>query len=80
MFIIVTFFFCHHLLVLYLGSKLSVTDLHNGETYVMTGPNSFCYENSIVPSWRHTWTTIQVAHIDFAPLFSLSWPNLNLSN
>lgn len=42
------------------GSKLSVTDLHNGETYVMTGPNSFCYENSIVPSWRHTWTTIQV--------------------
>uniref|UniRef100_A0A3Q3WSL7 Uncharacterized protein n=1 Tax=Mola mola TaxID=94237 RepID=A0A3Q3WSL7_MOLML len=34
--------------------------LQDGETYVMFGSNRFCYENSIVPTWRQTWTKIQV--------------------
>lgn len=79
MLIFLTFLY-GYLFVVHLGSKLSVTDLYNGETYVMMGPNRFCYDNSIVPSWRHTWTTVQVAHMHFAPLFSLSWHNLNPSN
>lgn len=26
----------------------------------MTGSNKFCYKNSVVPTWRQTWTRIQV--------------------
>lgn len=47
-------------------NKPPVTDLQDGENYVMTGSNNFCYENSIVPTWRHTWTRIQVSYINGA--------------
>nr|XP_046253749.1 nuclear envelope integral membrane protein 1 [Scatophagus argus] len=42
------------------GKKHPVTDLQDGETYVVSGSNRFCYENSIVPNWKQTWTRIQV--------------------
>ncbi|XP_041654503.1 nuclear envelope integral membrane protein 1 isoform X3 [Cheilinus undulatus] len=42
------------------GNTQPVIDLQNGESYVMTGPNKFCYKNSIVPTWKQTWTRIQV--------------------
>ncbi|GAA6216621.1 nuclear envelope integral membrane protein 1-like [Lates japonicus] len=44
----------------YTGNKHPVIDLVDGEQYVMSGSNRFCYKNSIVPTWRHTWTRIQV--------------------
>uniref|UniRef100_A0A8C3G2W3 Nuclear envelope integral membrane protein 1 n=1 Tax=Cyclopterus lumpus TaxID=8103 RepID=A0A8C3G2W3_CYCLU len=42
------------------GNKHPVTDLQDGEQYVMSGSNRFCYENLVVPSWRQAWTRIQV--------------------
>uniref|UniRef100_A0A673CRB0 Nuclear envelope integral membrane protein 1 n=1 Tax=Sphaeramia orbicularis TaxID=375764 RepID=A0A673CRB0_9TELE len=50
-----------HNLLLY-ESKIDppVIDLQDGEVYVFSGPSSFCYQNTIVPNWRHTWTRIQV--------------------
>ncbi|XP_029995486.1 nuclear envelope integral membrane protein 1-like [Sphaeramia orbicularis] len=44
----------------YTGNKPPVIDLQDGEVYVFSGPSSFCYQNTIVPNWRHTWTRIQV--------------------
>uniref|UniRef100_A0A673CTU5 Nuclear envelope integral membrane protein 1 n=1 Tax=Sphaeramia orbicularis TaxID=375764 RepID=A0A673CTU5_9TELE len=43
-----------------LCNKPPVIDLQDGEVYVFSGPSSFCYQNTIVPNWRHTWTRIQV--------------------
>uniref|UniRef100_A0A3B4W9U4 Nuclear envelope integral membrane protein 1 n=1 Tax=Seriola lalandi dorsalis TaxID=1841481 RepID=A0A3B4W9U4_SERLL len=31
---------------------------------VLSGSNRFCYKNSIVPSWRQTWTRIQVSYMN----------------
>ncbi|XP_054465980.1 nuclear envelope integral membrane protein 1 isoform X1 [Anoplopoma fimbria] len=42
------------------GNKHPVTDLEDGKEYVMSGSKSFCYKNSVVPTWRQTWTRIQV--------------------
>ncbi|TKS76687.1 Nuclear envelope integral membrane protein 1 [Collichthys lucidus] len=42
------------------GNKHPVTDLQDGEMYVMSEPNRFCYTNAITPTWRQTWTRIQV--------------------
>ncbi|XP_026188379.1 nuclear envelope integral membrane protein 1 isoform X2 [Mastacembelus armatus] len=42
------------------GNKHPVIDLQDGEQYVISGINRFCYKNSIVPNWRQTWTRIQV--------------------
>uniref|UniRef100_A0A8C7ZUT0 Nuclear envelope integral membrane protein 1 n=1 Tax=Oryzias sinensis TaxID=183150 RepID=A0A8C7ZUT0_9TELE len=42
------------------GNKYAVTDLHDGEELVKSGPDWFCYKNSMVPTWRQTWTRIQV--------------------
>ncbi|XP_051281251.1 nuclear envelope integral membrane protein 1 [Dicentrarchus labrax] len=42
------------------GNQHPVTDLQDGQTYVRSGSNKFCYTNSVVPSWRQTWTRIQV--------------------
>uniref|UniRef100_A0A3Q2NZK6 Nuclear envelope integral membrane protein 1 n=1 Tax=Fundulus heteroclitus TaxID=8078 RepID=A0A3Q2NZK6_FUNHE len=42
------------------GNPPPIIDLQDGEQYVMSGPNRFCYENSVVPTWRQTWTRIQV--------------------
>ncbi|XP_060931300.1 nuclear envelope integral membrane protein 1 [Limanda limanda] len=42
------------------GKESPVVDLHDGEQYVLSGSNRFCYQNSIVPTWRQTWTKIQV--------------------
>ncbi|XP_022062066.1 nuclear envelope integral membrane protein 1 [Acanthochromis polyacanthus] len=42
------------------GSKHSVIDLRDGEELLMSGSNRFCYKNSILPTWRQTWTRIQV--------------------
>ncbi|XP_059189307.1 nuclear envelope integral membrane protein 1 isoform X1 [Centropristis striata] len=42
------------------GSKNPVTDIQDGQVYVMSGSNSFCYKNTVVPTWRQTWTRIQV--------------------
>ncbi|XP_037629157.1 nuclear envelope integral membrane protein 1 isoform X2 [Sebastes umbrosus] len=42
------------------GNKHPVTDLQDGEEYVMSGSNRFCYKNSVVPTWRQTWTRVQV--------------------
>ncbi|KAM7411362.1 hypothetical protein PAMA_021384 [Pampus argenteus] len=42
------------------GNKPLVLDLRDGEHYVRSGSNLFCYTNSIVPTWRQTWTRIQV--------------------
>ncbi|KAM9351029.1 nuclear envelope integral membrane protein 1 [Symphorus nematophorus] len=43
-----------------MGNKYPVTDLQDGETYIKSESNRFCYKNSIVPTWRQTWTRIQV--------------------
>ncbi|XP_061590704.1 nuclear envelope integral membrane protein 1 [Cololabis saira] len=37
-----------------------IIDLQDGEEYIMSGSNRFCYKNSVVPNWRQTWTRIQV--------------------
>ncbi|XP_023148141.1 nuclear envelope integral membrane protein 1 [Amphiprion ocellaris] len=42
------------------GSKHSVIDLQDGEELLMSGSNRFCYKNSILPTWKQTWTKIQV--------------------
>ncbi|XP_008291903.1 nuclear envelope integral membrane protein 1 [Stegastes partitus] len=42
------------------GNKYSIIDLRDGEELVMSGSNRFCYKNSILPTWRQTWTRIQV--------------------
>ncbi|KAK9515195.1 hypothetical protein VZT92_025861 [Zoarces viviparus] len=42
------------------GNKHPVTDLQDGEEYVLSGSNRFCYKNSVFPTWRQTWTRIQV--------------------
>ncbi|XP_029012900.1 nuclear envelope integral membrane protein 1 isoform X2 [Betta splendens] len=42
------------------GNKHLITDLQDGEMYVMTGSNRFCYKNPMMPTWRQTWTRIQV--------------------
>ncbi|KAK5924413.1 hypothetical protein CgunFtcFv8_001283 [Champsocephalus gunnari] len=42
------------------NNRLPVTDLQDGEESVVSGSNRFCYSNSVVPSWRQTWTRIQV--------------------
>ncbi|KAG7221727.1 hypothetical protein INR49_000094 [Caranx melampygus] len=41
------------------GNK-PIIDLLDGEQYVLSGSNRFCYKNSVVPSWRQTWTRIQI--------------------
>ncbi|KAI9540504.1 hypothetical protein NQZ68_039867 [Dissostichus eleginoides] len=41
-------------------NRLPITDLQDGEESVVSGSNRFCYKNSVVPSWRQTWTRIQV--------------------
>ncbi|CAN9515465.1 unnamed protein product [Ophioblennius macclurei] len=38
----------------------SILDLLDGEEMVKSGPNRFCYKNSIVPNWKQAWTRIQV--------------------
>ncbi|XP_037539837.1 nuclear envelope integral membrane protein 1 [Nematolebias whitei] len=42
------------------GNTPPITDLEDGKEYVMSGSNRFCYRNSVVPTWRQTWTRIQV--------------------
>ncbi|CAJ1084588.1 nuclear envelope integral membrane protein 1 [Xyrichtys novacula] len=42
------------------GTKLQIIDLQDGQDYVMSGSNRFCYKNSVVPTWRQTWTRIHV--------------------
>ncbi|XP_042347845.1 nuclear envelope integral membrane protein 1 [Plectropomus leopardus] len=42
------------------GDKYPITDLQDGDEYVMSGPNRFCYKSTLVPTWRQTWTRIQV--------------------
>ncbi|XP_061827582.1 nuclear envelope integral membrane protein 1 [Nerophis lumbriciformis] len=42
------------------GNTPPVIDLRDGESYAMSGSNLFCYNNSMVPNWRQTWTRIQV--------------------
>ncbi|KAM4737195.1 nuclear envelope integral membrane protein 1 isoform 1-T1 [Anableps anableps] len=44
----------------YTGNTPPIIDLQDGKQYVKSGPNRFCYKNSIVPTWRQTWTRIQV--------------------
>ncbi|KAM6981777.1 nuclear envelope integral membrane protein 1 isoform 1-T1 [Tautogolabrus adspersus] len=42
------------------GNTHSIIDLQDGEIYVKSGSNRFCYKNSVAPTWRQTWTRIQV--------------------
>ncbi|XP_034552383.1 nuclear envelope integral membrane protein 1 [Notolabrus celidotus] len=42
------------------GNTHQIIDLQDGQDYVMSGSNRFCYKNSAVPTWRQTWTRIQV--------------------
>ncbi|XP_072223814.1 nuclear envelope integral membrane protein 1 [Leuresthes tenuis] len=42
------------------GNKHPVVDLQDGEEHVMSGSNRFCYKNPVAPTWRQTWTRIQV--------------------
>ncbi|XP_068997163.1 nuclear envelope integral membrane protein 1 isoform X1 [Embiotoca jacksoni] len=42
------------------GDTRPIIDLRDGEENVLSGPNRFCYTNSIRPTWRQTWTRIQV--------------------
>uniref|UniRef100_A0A3P8X3T0 Nuclear envelope integral membrane protein 1 n=1 Tax=Cynoglossus semilaevis TaxID=244447 RepID=A0A3P8X3T0_CYNSE len=42
------------------GSKNPVVDLQDGEVYILSGSNRFCYKNIIVPTWKQTWTGIQI--------------------
>ncbi|XP_026224176.1 nuclear envelope integral membrane protein 1 isoform X1 [Anabas testudineus] len=42
------------------GNTRSIIDLRDGETYVLSGSNRFCYKNSMMPTWRQTWIRIQV--------------------
>ncbi|XP_049609737.1 nuclear envelope integral membrane protein 1 [Syngnathus scovelli] len=40
--------------------KPPIINLKDGEESRQSGPNLFCYTNSIAPNWRQTWTRIQV--------------------
>ncbi|TWW57005.1 nuclear envelope integral membrane protein 1 [Takifugu flavidus] len=42
------------------GHKNPVTDLRDGENYVFSGSNRFCYQNTIAPTWRQTWTRVLI--------------------
>uniref|UniRef100_A0A3B5MHV8 Nuclear envelope integral membrane protein 1 n=1 Tax=Xiphophorus couchianus TaxID=32473 RepID=A0A3B5MHV8_9TELE len=44
----------------YTGDIRPIVDLHDGEQYLTFGPNRFCYKNTVVPTWRQTWTRIHV--------------------
>ncbi|KAM9341900.1 nuclear envelope integral membrane protein 1 [Pholidichthys leucotaenia] len=37
-----------------------VIDLQDGQQYVLSESNRFCYKNSLLPTWKQTWTRIQV--------------------
>ncbi|KAK2851797.1 hypothetical protein Q5P01_008073 [Channa striata] len=37
-----------------------IINLLDGEEFSMSGSNKFCYKNSVIPTWRQTWTRIQV--------------------
>ncbi|KAM6925550.1 nuclear envelope integral membrane protein 1 [Xenentodon cancila] len=40
--------------------KHPVVDLQDGEEHIMSGSNRFCYKNSVEPTWKQTWTRLQV--------------------
>lgn len=42
------------------GHTSPVVNVQDGEVYDFSGSNIFCYQNTLVPTWRHTWTRIQV--------------------
>ncbi|XP_005918999.1 nuclear envelope integral membrane protein 1 [Haplochromis burtoni] len=42
------------------GEEHEITNLRDGDEYVMSGSNRFCYRNTVLPTWRQTWTRIQV--------------------
>lgn len=42
------------------GNTHQIIDLQDGQDYVMAGSKRFCYTNSIIPTWRQTWTRIQI--------------------
>ncbi|XP_063320099.1 nuclear envelope integral membrane protein 1 [Pelmatolapia mariae] len=42
------------------GKEHEITNLRDGDEYVMSGSNRFCYRNTVLPTWRQTWTRIQV--------------------
>uniref|UniRef100_A0A1A8G0G6 Transmembrane protein 194A n=1 Tax=Nothobranchius korthausae TaxID=1143690 RepID=A0A1A8G0G6_9TELE len=42
------------------GNAAQIIDLKDGEEFTMSGSNRFCYRNALVPTWRQTWTRIQV--------------------
>lgn len=48
-------------LILDPASTTPVFDLQDGQSYEFVGSNRFCYKNSIMPTWRQTWTRIQVS-------------------
>ncbi|XP_053705895.1 nuclear envelope integral membrane protein 1 [Synchiropus splendidus] len=41
-------------------SKRDITELRDGEVQTKSDSKLFCYTNTINPSWRHTWTRIQI--------------------
>ncbi|KAI3356941.1 hypothetical protein L3Q82_003582 [Scortum barcoo] len=45
-------------------TKHPVIDLQDGQKYIMSGSNRFCYKNPVVPTWRQTWTRIQVETVE----------------
>lgn len=40
--------------------KSKVIDLEDGEEYVLSGSQLFCYQNNIESTWMESWTRIQV--------------------
>ncbi|XP_034028948.1 nuclear envelope integral membrane protein 1 [Thalassophryne amazonica] len=60
MFFFILLLYLPHKSCQYTGNTPQVTVLQDGQEYVKTGSNYFCYHNSIVPTWKHTWTRIQV--------------------
>ncbi|XP_056130722.1 nuclear envelope integral membrane protein 1 [Lampris incognitus] len=51
-----------------MGSKLHVINLQDGQESFWIGSRHFCYANSVTPSWRQTWTKIQVRVWSTKPL------------
>lgn len=61
-----------HFSMLFLYTGIEITELKDDREVTKQGARHFCYLNNIKPSWRESWTRIQVGSNVETGLFSSS--------
>nr|XP_055043993.1 nuclear envelope integral membrane protein 1 [Misgurnus anguillicaudatus] len=56
----ITVLFCFQFLHQSSGATRPIIEVKDGQEIKLQGAHHFCYNNTIVPGWRETWTRIQV--------------------